>query len=99
MTRVPAGASRWRAGRFVLDDRGTTRELDAFVVAAAWAGDTPAFALGDGRLVMDWQDIAAHDGAILALAASRTASSPAATTACSAAQPRRARPPRSPASA
>ncbi len=52
---------------FVLDERGVTRELDAFVVGAAWAGDTLAFALGDGRLVMDWQDIAAHDGAILAL--------------------------------
>ena len=54
---------------FILDTRGTSRELDAFVVAAAWAGGVPAFALGDGRLVMDWQDIAAHDGAILALAA------------------------------
>jgi WD40 repeat protein len=54
---------------FVLDTRGETRELDAFVVSAAWVGDTPAFALGDGRLVMDWQDIAAHDGAVLALAA------------------------------
>jgi WD40 repeat protein len=54
---------------FVLDTRGETRELDAFVISAAWVGDTPAFALGDGRLVMDWQDIAAHDGAVLALAA------------------------------
>ena len=54
---------------YVLDSRGVTRDLDAFVVAAAWVGNTPAFALGDGRLVMDWQDIAAHDGAILALAA------------------------------
>ena len=54
---------------FALDTRGDSRELDAFVVAAAWAGNVPAFALGDGRLVMDWQDIAAHDGAILAVAA------------------------------
>ena len=58
---------------FVLDTRGDTRELDAFVVSAAWVGDTPAFALGDGRLVMDWQDIAAHDGAVLALAATADA--------------------------
>ena len=54
---------------YLLSSRGETRELDAFVVAAAWAGNTLAFALGDGRLVMDGQDIAAHDGAILALAA------------------------------
>ncbi len=56
-------------GGYLLDSRGDARELDAFVVAAAWAGSTPAFALGDGRLVMDWQDVAAHDGAVLALAA------------------------------
>ena len=54
---------------YILDSRGETSTLDAFVVAAAWAGNTPAFALGDGRLVMDGQDIPAHDGAILALAA------------------------------
>ena len=54
---------------YLLDSRGETRNLDAFVIAAAWAGSTPAFALGDGRLVMDWQDVAAHDGAILSLAA------------------------------
>ena len=54
---------------YLLDARGATRDLDAYVVAAAWAGNTPAFALGDGRLVVDWQDVAAHDGAILALAA------------------------------
>ncbi len=54
---------------YLLADRGSTSELDAFVVAAAWVGGTPVFALGDGRLVMDGQDIPAHDGAILALAA------------------------------
>ena len=54
---------------YLLDSRGETSTLDAFVVAAAWAGNTPAFATGDGRLVLDGQDIAAHDGAILALAA------------------------------
>ncbi len=53
---------------FLLPTRGDHRELDAFVVAAAWSGDTPAFALGDGTLrVGDWQSVAAHDGAILAL--------------------------------
>ena len=57
------------ATSFILDSRGDTHELDAFVVAAAWCGNIPAFALGDGRLVMDGQDVAAHDGAILALAA------------------------------
>ena len=58
---------------YLLDSRGTTAHHDAFVVAAAWAGNTPAFALGDGRLVIDGQDVAAHDGAILALAATATA--------------------------
>ncbi len=55
---------------FVLDTRGDTRELDAYVVAAAWSGSTPAFALGDGRLVLaGWQDAPVHDGAVLALTA------------------------------
>ncbi len=59
---------------FALDTRGESRELDAFVVAAAWSGDRPAFALGDGRLVLaGWQDVQAHDGAILCLAASTDA--------------------------
>ncbi len=56
---------------FVLDTRGDHRDLDAFVVAAAWIGDTPAFALGDGRLSLaDWHCVQVHDGAILSLAAS-----------------------------
>ena len=59
---------------FVLDARGDTRELDAFVVAAAWAGDVPAFALGDGRLILaGWAETTVHDGAILAMAASNGA--------------------------
>ena len=55
---------------YVLDSRGDQRELDAFVVAAAWCGNTPAFALGDGTLrLADWQSVAAHDGGVLAMAA------------------------------
>ncbi len=62
---------------YLLDTRGTTRTLDAFVVACAFdrAGGTVAFALGDGavRLVRladraTWESVAAHDGAALALA-------------------------------
>ncbi len=54
----------------LLDSRGDARELDAFVVSAAWSGRTVAFALGDGTLrIGDWQPVEAHDGAILALAA------------------------------
>ncbi len=59
---------------FVLDTRGESRDLDAFVVAAAWIGDQPAFALGDGRLVLaGWRDVPVHDGAVLSLAASADA--------------------------
>jgi WD40 repeat protein len=54
---------------FLLPTRGDHRELEAFVVAAAWSGDIPAFALGDGTVrIGDWQNVQAHDGAILALA-------------------------------
>ena len=57
----------------LLQARGDHRALDAFVVAAAWVGETPAFALGDGRLVLaDWREHQVHDGAVLALAASPT---------------------------
>jgi len=65
------------AARFLLDSRGTQRTLDAFVVAACFdrAGQTLAFALGDGTLrlvsVADreaWEPVQAHDGAVLALA-------------------------------
>jgi len=57
----------------VLDERGRAEQLDAFVVAAAWdrAGAVAAFALGDGGLRLSGRDatVAAHDGAVLALAA------------------------------
>jgi WD40 repeat protein len=62
---------------YLLEARGTHRELDAFVVAACFdrPGVTLAFALGDGsvRLVcladrQSWRTCEAHDGAVLALA-------------------------------
>jgi WD40 repeat protein len=62
---------------YLVGTRGTTRTLDAFVVACAFdrAGGTAAFALGDGTvrlLRLDdreaWESVAAHDGAALALA-------------------------------
>ena len=59
------------AAEYLLDSRGEHRDLHAFVVAAAWAGEVPAFALGDGRVVLGgWRDVPAHDGAVLSLAAS-----------------------------
>ena len=55
---------------YVLDSRGDTRDLGAYVVATAWCGDVPAFALGDGTLHLGgWVRTELHDGAILALAA------------------------------
>ena len=57
------------AAEFLIDARGEPQTLDAYVVAAAWSGSTPAFALGDGTLRLGGTSIAAHDGAILALAA------------------------------
>ncbi len=62
---------------FLIDQRGITRELGAFVVAARFdrAGRTAAFALGDGTLRLveladreTWREAAVHDGALLALA-------------------------------
>src|SRR5271170_1192256 len=62
---------------FLIDHRGVTRELGAFVVAARFdrAGRTAAFALGDGTLRLvdltdreTWREVAVHDGATLALA-------------------------------
>ena len=60
----------------ILATRGVSHDLGAFVVAAAFArgGATAAFALGDGTLRIapraggDWRTVAAHDGAVLALA-------------------------------
>jgi WD40 repeat protein len=66
---------------FLIDHRGTTRELGAFVVAARFdrAGRVAAFALGDGTLRLvdladreSWREVAVHDGATLALAAGPT---------------------------
>ena len=54
---------------FLLDGRGEQYAFDAYVVAVAWNGDTPAFALGDGAVSLGSRRIQAHDGAVLALAA------------------------------
>ena len=63
--------------QFLLETRGTQRELDAFVVAACFdrAGGTLAFALGDGTLRLvsltdreTWRSVEVHDGAALSLA-------------------------------
>ena len=65
------------AAHFLLETRGTQRDLDAFVVAACFdrAGTTLAIALGDGTLRLveiadreTWRTAEAHDGAILSLA-------------------------------
>lgn len=64
--------------QFLLDSRGTRRELGAFVVGVAFdrAGATAGFALGDGTVRLtpedpaaDWPAVEAHDGAILTIAA------------------------------
>ena len=60
----------------VLQTRGKTRDLEAFVVKAAFdrAGRACAFALGDGTIAIkrhgddDWHRTTAHEGAILDLA-------------------------------
>ena len=60
----------------VLQTRGVHADLDAFVVAASFdrAGAAVAFALGDGTVRLlrpatsEWTNVAAHDGAVLALA-------------------------------
>jgi len=63
--------------RFLLESRGTSRDLGAFVVAARFSRDNScvAFALGDGTLHIvritgpaTWQSVPVHDGATLALA-------------------------------
>jgi len=59
----------------LLEERGDSRSLDAFVVAAAYdRSGTCAFVLGDGgvRIVApgkEWLPVAAHGGAVLSLAA------------------------------
>ena len=61
----------------MLEQRGTHRALDAYVVAAAFDRDgaTAAFALGDGTVSLvdsadreRWQQAEAHSGGVLALA-------------------------------
>ena len=59
----------------ILETRGTSRHLDAFVVAASFdrSGQAAAFALGDGSVRIagidgaDWNNVPAHDGGVLAL--------------------------------
>ena len=60
----------------ILQTRGVQRGLDAWVVSAAFNREGAcAFATGDGRIliarkgVAEWQEIAAHDGGVLSLAA------------------------------
>ncbi len=69
------------AAQFLLEPRGTQRNLDAFVVAASFdrSGTTVAFALGDGTLRLvplgdrdTWRTVEAHGGAILSLAPDAT---------------------------
>jgi WD40 repeat protein len=64
--------------QFLLDSRGTSRELGAFVVGAAFdrSGTVAGFALGDGTVritppnpAVEWPAVEAHDGAVLAIAA------------------------------
>jgi WD40 repeat protein len=66
------------AGQYLIETRGVHRVLDAFVVAARFdrAGNTAAFALGDGTLRLadvsddvEWRNVTAHNGAVLSLAA------------------------------
>jgi WD40 repeat protein len=60
----------------ILQTRGVQSDLDAFVVAASFdrAGSAVAFGLGDGTVRLlrpatsEWTKLAAHDGAVLALA-------------------------------
>lgn len=67
--------------RFLIESRGTTRDLGAFVVAARFSrdGNRLAFALGDGTLRLvtlsdpdNWTTVEVHDGAILSLTADTT---------------------------
>ena len=56
---------------FVLQTRGISQDLGAFVVAARFTRDgTLAFALGDGTLRLPghgWHTVEAHDGAVLSM--------------------------------
>jgi len=70
--------SQTTTASFLLESRGVSRELEAFVVATRFARDSAsvAFALGDGTLhtvrladTSAWRPVPVHDGALLALAA------------------------------
>jgi len=69
------------AADFLFDTRGTGRELGAWVIGLAFGRDgSLGFGLGDGTVhvalpgapAADWITAAAHDGAVLALAANAT---------------------------
>src|SRR5690349_13890524 len=61
---------------FLLETRGTNRDLGSFVVAARFSRDSKlaGFALGDGSVwtlpagTTDWTQATLHDGAILSMA-------------------------------
>jgi WD40 repeat protein len=66
------------ASPFLLEPRGTSRDLGAFVITVRFARDgaSAAFALGDGTMHIartagtgDWDRIEVHDGAVLSLVA------------------------------
>jgi WD40 repeat protein len=74
--------SQTTTAQFLLESRGVSRDLEAFVVAVRFSRDNAsvAFALGDGtlRIVRQadtsvWHPVPAHDGAVLALAADTSA--------------------------
>lgn len=75
--------SQTTAPQFLLQTRGMTSELDAYVVAARFSRDgrTVAFALGDGSVSLvdrtdlsQWRKVPVHDGAILSIATDAGAS-------------------------
>jgi WD40 repeat protein len=64
--------------RFLVEQRGDTQELGAFVVGVAFdrSGGVAAFGLGDGSVRLaglgtgeEWRSVPLHEGAVLALAA------------------------------
>ena len=69
--------SQTTTAAFLLESRGVSHDLEAFVVAARFSRDNAsvAFALGDGSVhivrladTSAWHPVPAHDGAVLALA-------------------------------
>lgn len=75
--------SETQSGRFLVEARGTTRNLGAFVIAACFSRDgaTAAFALGDGTMHLTraaereiWRCVAVHEGAVLTAAQGAAAS-------------------------